>query len=100
MTDRIKDDQWVWVVIQDPGPKEQFLGQYDEALKTSFIPMFLEKDAAYQCMHHLALERGHKYEPQAIFYGELAQRAADQGFHLLVLNDSGEILDQIDPSSG
>ena len=23
-------DQWVWVVVQDPGEKEQFLGQHNE----------------------------------------------------------------------
>jgi hypothetical protein len=24
------EDQWVWVVVQDPGEKEQFLGQHNE----------------------------------------------------------------------
>ena len=23
------EDQWVWVVVQDPGEKEQFLGQHN-----------------------------------------------------------------------
>ena len=97
MSKKIQDDQWVWVVVQDPAGNEQFLGQRDETKEISFIPTFLEKDAALQCMNHLALERGHKYEVQAILYEDLAPRAAEQGFCLLVLNESGEILEQIDP---
>ena len=98
MSMKIKDEQWVWVVVQDPEGNEQFLGQRDETKDISFIPTFLQKEAALQCMNHLALERGHKYEVQAILYEELLPKAKEQGFLLLVLNESGEILDQIDPS--
>ncbi len=63
----------------------------------SFIPTFLEKEAALQCMNHLTLERGHKYEVQAILYEELVPKAAEAGFRLFVLNESGEVLEQIDP---
>ena len=34
----VREDEWVWVVLQDPGENEQFLGEYDEENKTSFIP--------------------------------------------------------------
>ena len=97
MSKQIKDDQWVWVVVQDPEGNEQFLGQRDETKDISFIPMFLEKEAALQCMNHLALERGHKYEVQAILYEELVPKAAEAGFRLFVLNESGEVLEKIDP---
>ena len=97
MSRKIKDDQWVWIVVQDPGGDEQFLGQRDETKDMSFIPTFLEKDAALQCMNHLALERGHKYEVQAILYEDLVPKADEQGFLLLVLNESGEVLEKIDP---
>ena len=98
MSKKIKDDQWVWIVVQDPEGDAQFLGQHEEKEDISFIPMFLEKEAALQCMNHLALKRGHKYEAQAILYEDLVPKAAEQGFCLLVLNESGEVLDQIDPS--
>ena len=97
MSRKIKDDQWVWVVVQDPEGNEQFLGQRDEAKDISFIPTFLEKEAALQCMNHLALERGHKYEVQAILYEDLLPKAVEAGFRLLVLNESGEVLEKIDP---
>ena len=37
------EDQWVWVVVQDPGEKEQFLGQHNEQENVSFIPAFHSK---------------------------------------------------------
>ena len=98
MSKKIKDDQWVWVVVEDAEGNEQFLVQRDETKDISFIPMFLEKEAALQCMNHLSLERGHKYEVQAILYEELVPKANEQGFCLLVLNESGEVLEKIDPS--
>ena len=97
MSRKIKDDQWVWVVVQDPEGNEQFLGQRDEAKDISFIPTFFEKEAALQCMNHLALERGHKYEVQAILYEDLLPKAVEAGFRLFVLNESGEVLEKIDP---
>ena len=98
MSVKIKDDQWVWVIVQDPEGNEQFLGQRDETKNISFIPTFLEKEAALRCMNHLALERGHKYEAQAILYEELTPKAAEAGFKLFVLDASGKVLDQIDSS--
>ena len=97
MSKKINDDQWVWVVVQDPEGNQQLLGQRDETKDMSFISTFLEKDAALQCMKHLALERGHKYEVQAILYEELVPKAAEAGFRLFVLNESGVVLDKIDP---
>ena len=45
MSKTIQEDQWVWVVVQDPEGNEQFLGQRDETEDISFIPTFLKKDA-------------------------------------------------------
>jgi hypothetical protein len=33
----IQEDQWVWVVVQDPGKDERFLGQHDEKQDISYI---------------------------------------------------------------
>ncbi len=30
MAQEIKSDTWIWVIVQDPGANEQFLGQLDE----------------------------------------------------------------------
>ena len=50
MSSIVKADQWLWVVVQDPEWNEQFLGQRDESKGISFIPVFLEKDDAVQCL--------------------------------------------------
>jgi len=97
MSKTIQNDQWVWVVVQDPGGNEQFLGQRDEAEEISFIPIWLEKEAAHQCLDLLSREKGVKCEVQAIQYETLAPKAAQEGFRLFVLDASGKILDQIEP---
>ena len=97
MSQSIHEDQWVWVVVQDPGGDEQLLGQRDERDGISFIPVCLEKEAAIQCLNFLAREKGVKYEVQAIKYDHLAPKAKDAGFKLFVLDDSGKVLEQIEP---
>jgi len=93
----IQDDQWVWVVVQDPGGNEQFLGQRDEAEGVSFIPVWLEKDAALDGLRLLARNQGIKYEVQAIQYETLAPKAAEVGFSVFVMAASGKVLEQITP---
>ena len=92
----IKEDQWIWVVVQDPGENEQFLGQQDEGTGTSFIPIFLEKEEAQYGFNLLSREKGHKYEIQAVIYEELADHASENGFRIFVINGEGEILDKIE----
>ena len=91
----VEKDQWVWVVVQDPGGNEQFLGQHDQEKNESFIPTFLEKEEAQQGFTLMTHEKGHKYEVQAILFEDLSHRAAENGFIILILNGSGEVLRKI-----
>ena len=95
MSKLIKDEQWVWVVIQNPGGNEQFLGQKDEEKGISFIPTFLEKEEAEQGLTLMARDAGRKYEVQAILFEDLSERAAENGFTLFVVNAKGEVLEKI-----
>ncbi len=95
MSKAIEKDQWVWVVIQDPGGVEQFLGQQDAKNDETFIPVFLEKEEAQQGLSFLVREKGLKYEVQAILYEDLSQRAGEYGFMLFLLNGAGEVLEKI-----
>ena len=90
-------DQWVWVVVQDPGGNEQFLGQHDQQEDISFIPAFSNKEAAQQGLLNLIRQPGSKYEVQAILREELLTDAAAGGFLIFLLNESGEILEKIKP---
>ena len=97
MKKQIKPDTWIWVVVQNPGAGEQFLGQEYEDQNVSFIPAFFEKEDAQQCLVHMTTQKGHKYEVQAIFYSELVEAAAKNGFMIFMLNADGEILEKIEP---
>lgn len=92
-----KEDLWVWVIVQDPERDERFLGQHDEEQGVSFIPVFLEKEQAQNALPHLARDRSLKYQPQAIFYADLASHAAGNGFQLYLLDEEGRILEKIIP---
>ena len=90
-------DHWVWVVVQNPGDQEQFLGQYDKQENISFIPTFNSKEDAQECYMNMARQKGSKYEVQAILYEELAKEATTGGFMLFLLNENGEVLEKIKP---
>ena len=97
MQNKNDKDQWVWVVVQDPGGNEQFLGQHDEQEDISFIPVFADKEAAQQGLLGLTRQPGHKYEVQAILREELLKDAAAGGFLIFLLNESGDVLEKIKP---
>ena len=92
-----KEDQWVWVVVQNPGDQEQFLGQHDKQEDISFIPTFNSKEDAQQCFMNMARQKGCKYEVQAILYEELVKEAAAGSFMIFLLNENGEVLEKIRP---
>ena len=92
-----EEDQWVWVVVQNPGDQEQFLGQHDQKEDISFIPTFHSKEDAQECFLNMARQQGSKYEVQAILYEELAKEAAAGDFMIFMLNENGEILEKIKP---
>ena len=91
------DDEWVWVVVQNPGGNEQFLGQHDKQENISFIPAFHSKEEAQQCFLDLARQKGRKYEVQAILFEELVKDAAANGFMIFLLDENGDVLEKINP---
>jgi hypothetical protein len=97
MSEFLKDDQWVWVAVQDPDGKAQFLGQHDEEKGENLIPLFLDKEQAQEGLKWLARESGHKYEAQAIEYRDLVERARENRFGLLLLKGNGEVLERGTP---
>ena len=97
MNKEIKSDTWIWVGIQDPGTNEQFLGQLDEDKNESYIPAFYQKEDAQQFLMQLKIEKGKKYEVQAICFDELAKDAAKNNFMIFMLTGDGEILKKIKP---
>jgi hypothetical protein len=97
MNSKLKEDQWVWVIIQDPEKNPQYLGQHDEAKDVSYIPVFMEKDHALQCMNLLKKDKSFKYESQAVFYGDLVKDAKENEFLILILDGEGKQVEWIQP---
>ena len=91
----IEANTWLYVAIQKTGPIEQIVGQTDKAHDISFIPAFLNKEAAQQAMFHLKLEKKKKYEVQAIIYEDLAHHATENGFLIFVLDEDGKVLKRL-----
>ena len=97
MSEKIKEDSWLWLVAENPDENERFLGQIDTENNISFIPAFLEKDAALQGLHLLVRDKKAKFEIQAIQYRDLAPKLAEEGFFLFVLDTDGNVLEKIKP---
>ena len=97
MSELVNDEQWVWVIVEDPGGDEQFLGQKDTEKGVSFIPTFLEKGEAEQGLSRLPKEEGRKYEVQAILFEDLSQRVAASGFVLFLVDGTGRVLEKVIP---
>ena len=97
MIKEIKSDTWIWVIVQNPGANEHFLGQHDEEENMSFIPAFHQKEEAQQCLLQLATDKKKKYEVQAIFFEELSKDAARNDFMIFILDGDGKILEKIKP---
>ena len=97
MKSKLTPDSWIWVVVQNPGSDEQFLGQHDRDQDISFIPAFFDKEDAQQCLIHMATRKEDKYEVQAALFGELTKDASRNGFMIFMLNADGKILEKIKP---
>lgn len=97
MDKEIKSDTWIWVVVQNPGADEQFLGQLDEENNESFIPAFYDKEDAQQCLIQMKTEKTYKYEVQAICFDELAKDAVNNNFMIFMLTGDGKIIKKLAP---
>lgn len=97
MSQLIEAHQWVYVVIQDPGKDEQYLGQHEAEEDRPFLPVFMEKDHALMCMNLLVKDPRRKYEVQAVMFEDLAAHAKTAGFRLYVLDGVGKIQEKISP---
>ncbi len=100
MTTLIKENPMVWVVVQNEGGSETYVGQHDQDLDIAYIPFFREKEEAQGGKSRMRKAKGGEYEVQAIRFKELASDAARGGFLLFLLDEEGRILEKIDPNAG
>jgi len=91
----LKDDTWIWVVIENPEKNEKILGQQEEKSNIPFVPAYKSKEEALQCINLLARHPGSVYEAQAILYEDLARYAVDNGFMIFILDGFGTVIEKI-----
>jgi hypothetical protein len=97
MTETTRLSTWVYVLVQHHGTEEQLVGQHDSETDISFIPAFMNKEAAMQGVVHMAKEKGYKYEIQAILVEDLLKYAANGNFFTFVLDDEGAVSKKFSP---
>ena len=88
----LEKDTWLWIIVQDPGKNEMFLGQHDKEKDISFIPAFYDKNDARNSLGLIDKDDNLKYEVQAIKYGLLEQYCLENGFVVFICDASGKIL--------
>jgi hypothetical protein len=96
---KLNAESWVWAIVQDPGNKESFLGQYDETNDIRFIPVFHDKESALMCLNSFTKEKNSKYEPQAVILEDLITYTEKNGFIIFILDNQGKIIDKLSKGS-
>jgi len=91
----LKDETWIWVVIENPEKNEKIVGQRGKKGNIPFIPVYKSKEEAMQCMNLLARKPGSIYEAQAILYEDVKKYAAENGFMIFLLDGSGTVIEKI-----
>jgi len=95
MTETIKNDEWVYVLVQKSGQTETIVGQRDTQNDIDFIPLFKTRDTALQGITQLVKESDQTFEIQAIIYEDLLRYANNGSFLLFVLDGRGRILSKL-----
>ena len=85
MTENIKDDTWIYVVVQNPGAgNESYLAFADEEDSGQYVPAFTDKDAALGWLYNYSSKNTGKYEVQAIYYDFLKDQVEENGFKVVI----------------
>ncbi len=90
-------DKWLYVVVEDPGGDEKFVGLHDESSNVSYIPAFENKDDALSCLVNMPGRKNRKYEVQAVLLDLLCEDARTNGFLVFLSDGSGKVLERIGP---
>lgn len=88
---------WIWVVVENTGQNEHFVGLEDKNGDMPYIPVFSSKEDAIACLIHMPTVRGNKYEAQAVMLEDLKKDAEAGGFKILLADGEGKIIADMSP---
>ncbi len=96
-TEKKTEDQWYYVVFQNPGtPDEELMGFETEEIPKPFIPAFASKEEAQQCFLMMPKDIMHKkYEVHAIIEDDLLAHAKENGYKIILMDDKSNIKKQL-----
>lgn len=92
MAQEKQSDEWLYVFVCNPGPKESYFGLINEESEVNFIPAFQNKDEANDCFLELPRKKGVKYELQAVHVDDLYVAAKKNGFTVALVDKEGKII--------
>ncbi|NOY68206.1 MAG: hypothetical protein GXP53_01745 [Deltaproteobacteria bacterium] len=95
MNKKPQKHDWIWVVVENTGTEERFVGLHDETDDLPYIPAFTSKEDAADCLIHMPTQRGNKYEVQAVMFEDLEKDAAEGGFQIVLADGEGKIVSRI-----
>ena len=95
----IPENGWMWIIIQNPGKNEQIVGQEYETEKIAFIPAFLDKEQALMGLRRMTVDPKTPCESQAIHIDDLKREAFGNGFAIMVMKGTGEVIERILPEA-
>ena len=95
--DKTIKDQWVHVVVQNPGtPSEKLMGYSMEQIPEPFIPAFSTREEAQACFLMMPKDiMNQKYEVHAILKEDLVEQAVTNGFKIFLLDDKSRIKEEL-----
>lgn len=90
-------DQWVHVVVQNPGTLEEALMGYNtEKIPESFIPAFSTREEAQACFLIMPKDiMNQKYEIHAMLKDDLMDQAQKNAFKVFLMDDKSRIKQEL-----
>ena len=90
-------NQWIHVVVQNPGTSgEELMGYATEQIPEPFIPAFATRDEALACFLIMPKDvMKKKYEVHAMLKEDLMAQAKANGFKIFLMDDKSRIKQEL-----
>lgn len=93
MNDKIKSEDYVYVLTIQKGGQEEFLGLQSESGE-SFVPVTATRDEALRLAGRLP-EDAQGSQVEAIHRAQITQTASEQGFAVYLVDQSGSLQERL-----
>ncbi len=95
MPETVELPEWVWIVIETDGDRENLFGQHDQEADIFFVPSFYSQEAGEACLKYLQKVPERKYEVQAMRSAEVLKAIQGRDYQLFIFDASGRVLEKL-----